>query len=384
MDFDNSYAAVDLSAIGHNIEAVKRKVGVPVMAIVKANAYGHGAVPVARYLEDKCDFFGVASLAEALELRKAGIRLPILILGYTPTDALSLAIEADIRPTIVSFEDAKALSAEAVKLGKTARFHFALDTGMSRIGFQPTEEDAEQCAEAAKLPGIFAEGLFSHFATADSADLSAARAQTQLYDGFVAMLEKRGVRIPICHLNNSAGLMNFTRHYDMVRSGIVTYGMYPSDEVDPALLALRPALTWHTRITQVKTVEAGRRVSYGGTYVTTRPTDVATVCIGYADGYRRSLSGKFHVLVNGKKAPILGRICMDQLMVDVTGIEDVRVGTVVTLIGRQGDCAISAEEFAAACGSFNYEAVCGISRRVPRYYYENGQLTHKVNYLLDE
>ena len=249
MDFDNSYAAVDLSAIGHNIEAVKRKVGVPVMAIVKANAYGHGAVPVARYLEDKCDFFGVASLAEALELRKAGIRLPILILGYTPTDALSLAIEADIRPTIVSFEDAKALSAEAVKLGKTARFHFALDTGMSRIGFQPTEEDAEQCAEAAKLPGIFAEGLFSHFATADSADLSAARAQTQLYDGFVAMLEKCGVRIPICHLNNSAGLMNFTRHYDMVRSGIVTYGMYPSDEVDPALLALLPALTWHTRIT---------------------------------------------------------------------------------------------------------------------------------------
>ena len=191
------------------------------------------------------------------------------------------------------------------------------------------------------------------------------------------------MNIPLRHMNNSAGIMNFDNRYELVRSGIVTYGLYPSDEVDPALLTLKPALQWFSRVSHVKELPAGREISYGGTYVTTGPTRVATVPVGYADGYRRSLSGKFHVLIHGQPAPILGRICMDQMMVDVTGIEDVQVGDRVTLVGTDGENAITVEQIAAAAGSFNYEFICGISRRVPRYYYRDGALVRKVHYLLD-
>ena len=384
MIFDNTYVTIDLDAIGHNFAAIRKKAGVDVMAIVKADAYGHGAVPIARYLQDKCACFGVSSISEALELRRAGITTPILILGHTPSAAFSLAVEQDIRLSIFSLAGAQALSAEAVKQGKIAAFHFAVDTGMSRLGFQPTEDAARDCAEATRLPGIRAEGLFSHFATADCADLDRARQQAQRFEDFIAMLRSFGVEIPICHMDNSAGLMNFAQHYDLVRSGIVTYGLYPSDEVDPALLDLKPALTWRSRITHVKTLPAGREISYGGTYVTTKPTVVATVPVGYADGYRRSLSGKFHVLIHGKKAPILGRICMDQMMVDVTDIPDVAIGNKVVLVGTDRDQTITVEQIAEAAGSFNYELICGISRRVPRYYYQNGELIHTVHYLLDD
>ncbi len=380
---DNTYVTVDLDIIEKNIDAVSKKAGVPVMAVVKADAYGHGAVPVAKLLEGKCAFFGVSSISEALELRQAGIKTPILILGHTPSAAFAQAIENDIRPAIFSLDGAKALSYEAQKLGKTARFHFAVDTGMSRIGFPLCEASADTCAEAARLPGIFAEGLFSHFATADCADLSRAEAQARRFDDFIAMLHRRGVTIPICHMNNSAGLMNFTNSYDMVRSGIVTYGLYPSSEVDPALLDITPAMTWNSRVTHVQELPAGREIGYGGTYVTTGPTKVATIPVGYADGYRWSLSGKFHVLIKGQKAPILGRICMDQMMVDVTHIPDVAIGNSVVLIGRQRDAAITAEQIAAAAGSFNYEFLCGISRRVPRYYVRGGRTVQTVHYLLD-
>jgi len=382
--YDNTYVTVDLDAIVQNIQAVASKAGVPVMAVIKADAYGHGAVPVARCLEGKCAFFGVSSISEAMELRNAGIRTPILILGHTPSAAFSLAIANGIRPSIFSLEGAQALSAEAVKQGITAPFHFALDTGMSRIGFPFSEGSADLCAQAARLPGIRAEGLFSHFATADCADLSKAEAQARRFDDFIAMLKARGVEIPICHMNNSAGIMNFSNCYDMVRSGIVTYGLYPSDEVDPSLLALKPALSWRSRITHLQDLPAGREISYGGTFVTTRPTRVATIPVGYADGYRRSLSGKFHVLIHGKKAPILGRICMDQMMVDVTGIEDVAIGNKVVLIGSFGEERITTEQIAQAAGSFNYEFLCGISRRVPRYYSQGGEVDHTVHYLLDD
>ena len=381
---DNSYAIIDLDAIEKNIAAVQRKAGVPVMAIVKANAYGHGSVEVARHLENHCAFFGVASVSEALELRHAGIRKPILILGHTPIAAYPTVIAENIRPALSSLEEAEALSDAAVRSGVTAPFHFALDTGMSRLGFQVTEEAADQCAEAAKLPGLFPEGLFSHFATADSKDLTRAKAQAALFDRFIALLKDRGVEIPICHMNNSAGVMNFNCHYDMVRSGIVSYGMYPSDEVDPDLLDICPALSWHSHVTHVKTLPAGRELSYGGTYVTTRPTRVATVSVGYADGYRRSLSGKFHVLIRGKKAPILGRVCMDQLMVDATDIPEVAMGDDVVLVGRQGNRIITMEEIAETAGSFNYEMVSGIARRVPRYFYREGQLIHRTDYLLGD
>ena len=384
MDFDNTWVKIDLSAIEANIDAVAAKANVPVMAVIKADAYGHGAVPIARLLEKKCAFFGVSSMLEAMELRSAGIRLPILILGATPDDAYPLAVREDIRPAIFTWESACALSRAAAAQGKTARLHFAVDTGMSRIGLQVTEEAADLCARIAALPGLVCEGLFSHFATADETDLTRARAQAARFADFDAMLKARGLEIPIRHLNNSAGVMNFSEHYDMVRSGIVTYGLYPSSEVDPGDLPLQPALSWYSRVTHVKTLPAGREISYGGTFVTTRDTRVATVAVGYADGYRRSLSGRFYVLIRGRKAPILGRVCMDQLMVDVTDIPDAAAGDTVTLAGRDGKERITIEELAAAAGSFNYETVCGISRRVPRVYLKDGQCVGSVHYLLEK
>lgn len=383
MDFDSTYVRIDLDIIADNFRAVREKTGVPVMAIVKADAYGHGAVQVARLLQNDCAFFGVSSMLEALELRQAGLCKPILILGRTPVSAFPHAVELDIRPTIFHYEDAAALSQEALRQGKTAPFHLAVDTGMSRIGFQPTEESAALCEKIVRLPGITAEGIFSHFATADCADLSRAKAQAERFDAFLALLAQRGIRIPIRHLDNSAGLMNFPHHYEMVRSGIVTYGLYPSAEVDPGRLPLKPALQWLSRVTHVKLLPPGREVSYGGTFVTSRPTMVATVPVGYADGYRRSLSGKFYVLIHGKRAPILGRICMDQMMVDVTDIPEVRLDDRVTLVGRDGDEEITMEAIAAAADSFNYEFVCGISRRVPRIYCQGGREVRSVHYLLD-
>ena len=383
MDFDSTRVKIDLDAIASNMDAIREKAGVPVMAVVKADAYGHGAVQVARLLQDKCAFFCVSSILEAMELRQAGLSTPILILGHTPADAFPTAIREGIRPTIYRMEDALALSKAAQFLELPARFHFAVDTGMSRIGFQVTEEDADICARIASLPGLFAEGLFSHFATADCADLSRAEQQAERFAEFDGMLRRRGVKVPIRHLNNSAGLMNFATPYEMVRSGIITYGMYPSDEVDPGLLALRPALQWLSRVTHVKTLPAGREISYGGTYVTKADTVVATIPVGYADGYRRNLSGKFYVLIRGQKAPILGRICMDQMMVDVTAIPGVQVGDRVTLVGTDGEEAITMEQISAQADSFNYEFVCGISRRVPRLYVQGGKTIHTVHYLLD-
>ena len=384
MNFDHTYVKIDLDQIARNFAQVQEKAGVPVMAVVKADAYGHGAIQVARLLAGKCAFFGVSSMLEALELRRAGLQEPILILGKTPVSAFADAIRENIRPTIFCYEDALALSEAATAMGATARFHFAVDTGMSRIGFQPTAEDADLCAKIARLPGLLAEGLFSHFASADCADLSRAREQAQLFDAFDEMLKMRGVEIPIRHLDNSAGIMNFPCKYEMVRSGIVTYGMYPSGEVDPGLLNIQPALQWISHVTHVKTLPAGCGISYGGTYVTTAPTTVATIPIGYADGYRRSLSNRFYVLIHGKKAPILGRICMDQMMVDVTAIDGVKPGDAVTLVGADGDAVITMEEISAQADSFNYEFVCGISRRVPRYYYQDGTQVATVHYLLDE
>ena len=303
MNFDPTYVKIDLDAIDRNFAAVQKKAGVPVMAVVKADAYGHGAVQVARLLQSKCAFFGVSSMLEALELRQAGLQEPILILGRTPVSAFASAIQENIRPTIFCYEDAIALSETAVKMRKNAPFHFAVDTGMGRIGFQPTVESADLCAKIAGLPGLIAEGLFSHFATADCADLSRAQEQTKLFGDFDAMLKARGIEIPIRHLDNSAGLMNFSCHYEMVRSGIVTYGMYPSEEVDPGLLDISPALEWVSHVTHVKTLPAGCPISYGGTFVTTAPTTIATIPVGYADGYRRSLSNHFHVLIRGQKPP---------------------------------------------------------------------------------
>ena len=383
LNFDSTRVKIDLDAILANFDAIAAKTRVPVMAVVKADAYGHGAIQVAHLLQDRCAFFGVSSMLEATELRRAGLNTPILILGHTPVKAFPAAIREGIRPTIFRYEDAKALSDAAVEAGIPAPFHIAVDTGMSRIGFPATEEAADLCARIAELPGLVTEGCFSHFATADCADLSRSRAQAKLFDDFCEMLKARGVRIAIRHMNNSAGIMNFDAHYEMVRAGIVTYGMYPSEEVNPEQLKLKPALQFLSKVTFVKTLPAGKEISYGGTYVTTRETVVATVPVGYADGYRRSLSGKFYCLVHGKKAPILGRICMDQMMVDVTGIPETKPGDRVTLVGTDGEETITMEQVAAAADSFNYEFVCGISRRVPRIYVSGGENVHSVHYLTD-
>ncbi len=384
MERFNNYVKIDTDAILQNYRAVAEKTGVPVMAVVKADAYGHGAVQVARLLQKECPFFGVSSASEALELRRAGIDTPILILGHTPVSAFPLLVGEGIRPTIFSLEDARELSRQAQRQGILAPLHLAVDTGMSRIGFQATEASADVCAEISRLPNIEIEGLFSHFATADSEDLSRSRAQAQLFDRFDRMLQSRGISVKMRHLDNSAGIMNFDSHYEMVRSGIVTYGLYPSDEISPSLLKLKPALSWHSRVSHVKTLPAGREISYGGTYVTQRETRVATVPVGYADGYRRALSSNFYVLIHGKKAPILGRVCMDQMMVDVSEIPETQVNDPVTLIGTDGEQTISVEEIAAAAGSFNYEFICGISRRVCRCYTANGQTVQEVDFLLDK
>ena len=382
MEFSNTYAKIDLDAIVGNYQNIRKKAGVPVMAIIKADAYGHGAVPVAKVLSPYCGFFGVSSIAEALELRNAGVTQPILLLGHTHPALFAQVVEKDIRPAVFNYGDAKALSDEAVRQGKTAKCHIALDTGMSRIGLQVTEESADICAAIAALPNVEIEGLFSHFATADEEDLTKTNHQAEKYAQFCAMLKARGVKIPLRHLDNSAGIMNFGAHYDMVRAGIVLYGLYPSGEVDKSLLSIAPAMSWYSRVSHVKTLPAGRELSYGGAYQTTKDTVVATIPAGYADGYRRSLSNKFYVLIRGRKAPILGRVCMDQFMVDVTDIPGVVPGDRVVLMGKDGAEEISAETIADAAGSFNYEQVCDLSRRVERVYIQNGNETERRNYLL--
>ena len=384
MEYSNSYIKIDLDAILENLQAVRNRANAEVMAVVKANGYGHGAVPVAQLLEEACAFFGVSSVAEALELREAGICKPILILGPTDPAAFYVLVEKEIRPTIFSYEQAEALSEQAQKLGKIAPFHFAVDTGMSRIGFQATEEAAETCAKIAKLPSLVAEGLFSHFATADEADQTKTRQQAEAFRAFDNMLKDRGLDIPLRHLDNSAGVIHYGSHYAMVRAGIVLYGLYPSEQVDKKLLSLKPAMSWHSWVAHVKLLQPGREISYGGSFVVDKPTMVATIPVGYADGYRRNLSNRFYVLIRGKRAPILGRVCMDQFMVDVTKIPDVTEGDEVVLMGTDGDEVITAEMLSAAADSFSYEQICDISHRVSRVYVQGGQIVGRANYLLGD
>lgn len=381
MEYSNTWVNIDLDAIEANFHAIAHFAGTPVCAVVKADGYGHGAVEVARLLEGQCAFFGVASVAEALELKNAGIGTPILLLGHTPPELFSAVVEQEMRPAIFCWEDAKALSDEAVRQNKTAAFHIALDTGMSRIGFQPTPEAADCCKIIAGLPNLRIEGLFSHFSCADT-DAEATEAQVRRFEDFDAMLRQRDICVPIRHMDNSAGLLRSGCHYDMVRAGIALYGVQPVEQAGACDLPLKPAMQWETTVSYVKLLPSGRAISYGGTYITDRPTMVATIPVGYADGYRRNLSGRFYVLIRGQRAPILGRVCMDQLMVDVTEIPGVQPGDRVVLMGTDGSETISAEALSAAADSFSYEQLCDISRRVTRVYRKNGQRCKSVSYLL--
>ena len=376
-------AKIDLDAVEYNYNNTRAKLsqGCKLLGVIKADAYGHGAVELARFLENKCDFFGVACIEEAVELKKAGIKTPILILGYVAPAFYDLVVKYEIRIPVFSYDTAKALSDEAVKQGKTVPFHFCIDTGMSRIGFQVNEESADVCKQICALPNIEAEGLFSHFATADESDLTKALAQREKYKAFVEMLESRGIQIPIKHLNNSAGIMNFDEYFDMCRMGIILYGLYPSEEVDKSLLDIKPVMSWLTHISHIKTLEAGREVSYGGTFKTTEPRVIATIPVGYADGYPRCLSNKGRVIINGQYAPIVGRVCMDQFMVDVTDVDGAELDSIVTLVGKDGDAELSMEEVSNAAYSFNYELPCRIARRVPRTYYKDGKFIKATNYM---
>lgn len=366
------YAEISLEAIGHNIREVKKRLpeGVKLLGVVKANAYGHGAVPIASYLENQVDYFATATIEEAIELRENGISAPILILGYVSPSQYSDLVEYDITQTIDSYAQALALEKEAARQNRKAKAHLAVDTGMTRIGFQVTEHDADEAAKIADLPHIELEGMFTHFSCADQEDKTYCSVQMEKYDKMTALLAERGVAIPLRHICNSAGIMEFDDHrFEMVRSGIITYGIYPSEEVKKERLDLIPALSWKSHVIHVKEVGPGIGVSYGATYVTEKPmTRIATVSAGYADGYPRALSNQGCVLIHGKKAPIIGRICMDQMMVDVTDIPDVQVEDVVTLVGTDGDETITIEEIANPAARFDYEMLCDISSRVTRVY----------------
>lgn len=380
--FFRTEAAIDLDALDYNFDNTRKKLpdSIKLLCVIKADAYGHGAVAFAKHLDKKCDFFGVACIEEAIELKKAGIKTPLLILGTVAHYHFNQVVENDIRIPIYSFDAAKALSDEAVKQNKTIKFHFCVDTGMSRIGFQVNEESADICKKITELPNICAEGLFSHFATADEKDLSKAIKQREQFEKFISYLEERNIDIPIKHINNSAGIMNFDEYFDMCRMGIITYGLYPSDEVDKSLLDIKPVMQWKTHISHIKTLENGREISYGGTYTVDGEKKIATIPVGYADGYPRCLSNKGKVLINGQFAPITGRVCMDQFMVDITGIE-AKEGDTVVLVGKSGENELSMEEVSEAAYSFNYELPCRITRRVPRTYYQNGKLIFSTNYM---
>lgn len=371
ISYDRTYAQIDLKAIRHNIMEVKKKVtdGTKVMAIVKANAYGHGAVPVAKALEDLVDAYGVAMIEEAVELRDAGLKHTILILGYTPESCYEEVVVHGISQTVYTYEMAKKISDVAAGMGKKALIHIKLDTGMGRIGFIPTEENAELVKKICELPGIQLEGMFTHFARADEESIEPAKGPLARYMWFVKRLQQLGVTIPMKHVANSAAIMGFSEaHLDCVRSGIITYGLYPSENVKKSSINLLPAMEWKSTVSYIKDIDKGTSIGYGGTFTAQSPMRVATIPVGYADGMKRDLSNKGRVLICGRYAPILGRICMDQFMVDVTHIPEVQIGEEVTIFGSQGEHVLSVEEVAGQAHSFNYEFVCNISGRVPRKY----------------
>ncbi|MDR2525723.1 MAG: alanine racemase [Oscillospiraceae bacterium] len=390
--YHRTWAEISLDAIAHNVRAARQCMppGSKLMCVIKADGYGHGALALARYLEDKCEYYAVAVLEEALTLRAAGVQKPILLLGYTSPNQHAAVVGADVAQTIFSIETARALSAAAVERGRRAKVHIAVDTGMARIGFPDTAEAAQAVAALAALPGLEIEGVFTHLARADETDKSSAKEQFMRFAAFCAVLEKNGLRPAIRHICNSAGIMEFAGGQalqapcDMVRLGISLYGLYPSEEVEKKKMPLLPAMQWKTHVVHLKDVPSGTGVSYGHTFVTHRETRVATLPVGYADGYPRALSNKGHVLIRGQFAPILGRVCMDQCMVDVTDIPGVALEEEVILIGGSGERVITVEEIGAASASFHYETACRVGQRVPRIYTLGGQIVDFHSVLLTQ
>lgn len=364
-------ANINLDAIRSNVKLLKGHINkaTKLMVIVKANAYGHGAAEVSKALDSMVDAYGVAIIEEAIELRKAGITKPILILGYTPKEQFDLVVSYDIIQTIYQYEMAEELSKEAIRQGKTAKIHVKLDTGMSRLGFSASDESINSIKMISTLKGIKIDGLFSHFAKADDADKESVEQQINRFEEFGSLLRQEGIDIPNCHISNSAGMIEYPEaEYDMVRCGIVIYGIYPSDQIDQSSIRLIPALEIKSHVIYIKEIPAGTGISYGSTFITQRKTKVATIPVGYADGYSRNMSNIGKVIIRGQYAPIIGRVCMDYFMVDITDISDVKQGDVVTLLGSDGDSTISVETLAEWSHSFPYEMVCTVGKRIPRIY----------------
>ena len=379
-------ARIDLDAVEYKLDMMKQNIKeeTKMIGVIKTDGYGHGAVQIARYVMEEKDYiwgYAVATLDEAVLLKKNQVKKPVLVLGCIFPDQRDIMIEQEVRMTCYTLEMAEDISKRAQKLNQKAYIHIKLDTGMSRLGFQITEESVEEICRIASLPNLVLEGMYSHFATADETDKTFTKKQLERYLWMKEKLEERKVTFPYYHCSNSAGIIDVKEaNMDLVRAGISTYGLYPSNEVEKKNVPLKPALQLISHVAHVKWVESGTPVSYGCTYVTKRRTRIATIPVGYGDGYPRSLSNKGYVLIRGKKAPILGRVCMDQFMVDVTDIDAVTFQDRVTLVGTDGGEDLPVEVLSDLSGRFNYEFVCDLGKRIPREFIRNGKVVEQMDY----
>ena len=379
-EFQRVYAQIDLDVIRKNLVSIREHInpGTKIMAVVKADGYGHGGAFIAGAIEEFETLYGyaVASVEEAMILRREGILKPVLILGYVFPYSYEQLIEENIRLTVFREDMLLQLSKAAMKVGKNAKIHIKVDTGMSRIGIAPDDKGLALVKKAMDTPGIEIEGIFTHFAKADEADKTGALHQLSIFQSFLQRIEKElKLCIPIKHCANSAGVIELdSAQMDMVRPGIILYGLWPSNQVNRERLELKPALSLHSHVVFVKDLHKGQSIGYGGKFTAEKEMRIATIPVGYGDGYPRILSGTGHVLIRGQKAPILGRICMDQFMVDVTGIAGTTEGDLVTLIGTDGFRQITVEHLGELSGVFHYELVCGLGRRIPRVYLSDGKV----------
>lgn len=382
-----TFLEINLDNIEHNFNEIKRIVNdkTIIMPVIKANAYGHGSVVLAKkYLQIGAARFAVSILDEAIELRRENINVPILMLNYTSPTRYEEVLLYDLIQTIYKYEDAKKLSQKAMGLGKTAKIHIKIDTGMGRLGFLSTDESIDEILKISTLPNISIEGIFTHFAKADEKDKTETIEQFNKFMHMVNQLEQRGLSIELKHVSNSAAIIDISEYnLDLARPGIILYGLYPSDEVNKNRINLRPAMTLKSIISNIKNVPTNTGISYGHKFITKKPSKIATVPIGYADGYTRLLSNKGKVFVNGQLANVVGNICMDQLMIDVTEIQNVNIGDEVVLFGDKEEGYPHVDEIAKSIGTINYEITCMINRRVPRVYIENGKIIEIVEYLTD-
>ncbi|MBP1888688.1 alanine racemase [Clostridium moniliforme] len=378
------WAEINLDSLAYNMKNIKKLAnGREVIGVVKADAYGHGSVEVSKVLlENGASRLAVAIITEAVELRKNNIKAPIMILGYTPLEFGETLVNNDIEQTVYDLEYAKSLSDIAINMGKKAKIHIALDTGMGRIGFLPNEDSLNKVLEIASLKGIEIVGIFTHFSTADEENKEYTYEQFSKIKNFNNMLLEKGLDIPLKHASNSGAIIDLPETYlDCVRAGIILYGYYPSDEVKKEKLPLKTVLTLKTKIVHVKKLDKDMYISYGRTFKTERDSIIATIPIGYADGYSRLLSGKAKVIVNGKFAKVVGRICMDQCMIDVTDIEDVKVGDEVILLGEENNLKFNADDMAKIIGTINYDVLCMIKHRIPRVYIKDNKIFKTINYI---